>query len=71
MDQNVVPLLDSARNLVDEVRGTAEFVGESAVSPIIRVYSIVSGVRRGLDSLGSLGAASGADHEPGRRSRDR
>ena len=55
MDQNVVPLLDSARNLVDEVRGTAEFVGESAVSPIIRVYSIVSGVRRGLDSLGSLG----------------
>ena len=55
VDQNVVPLLDSARNLVDEVRGTAEFVGESAVSPIIRVYSIVSGVRRGLDSLGSLG----------------
>ncbi len=54
VNQNVVPLLDSARDLVDEVRGTAEFVGESAVTPIIRVYSIVSGVRRGLDSLGSL-----------------
>ncbi len=59
VDQNVVPLLDSARDLVDEVRGTAEFVGESAVSPIIRVYSIVSGVRRGLDSLGSLGGRFG------------
>ena len=56
VNQNVVPLLDSARDLVDEVRGTAEFVGESAVTPIIRVYSMVSGVRRGLDSLGSLGS---------------
>ncbi len=55
LNQNVVPLLDSARDLVDEVKGTAEFVGESAVTPIIRVYSVVSGIRRGLDSLGSLG----------------
>lgn len=53
--KNVVPLLDSTRDLVDEVRGTAEFVGESAVTPIIRVYSVVSGIRKGLDSLGSLG----------------
>ncbi len=51
----LVPLLDSTRDLVDEVRGTAEFVGESAVTPIIRVYSVVSGIRKGLDSLGSLG----------------
>ncbi len=55
VNQKVMPLLDSTRDLVDEVRGTAEFVGESAVSPIIRVYSFVSGVRKGLDSLGSLG----------------
>ena len=54
MNQKVVPLLDSTRDLVDEVRGTAEFVGESAVTPIIRVYSVVSGIRKGLDSLGSL-----------------
>lgn len=59
VNQNVVPLLDSARDLVDEVKGTAEFVGESAVTPIIRVYSVVSGIRRGLDSLGSLGGRFG------------
>ena len=59
VNKNVVPLLDSTRDLVDEVRGTAEFVGESAVTPIIRVYSIVSGIRRGLDSLGSLGGRFG------------
>lgn len=55
VDQKVVPLLDSTRDLVDEVRGTTEFVSESAVTPIIRVYSVVSGLRRGLDTLGSLG----------------
>ena len=55
LNEKVVPLLDSTRDLVDEVKGTAEFVGESAVTPIIRVYSVVSGIRRGLDSLGSLG----------------
>ena len=59
VNQNVVPLLDSARDLVDEVKGTAEFVGESAVTPLIRVYSVVSGIRRGLDSLGSLGGRFG------------
>ena len=52
---NVVPLLDSTRDLVDEARGTTEFVGESAVKPIIRVYSAVSGLRKGLAALGSLG----------------
>ena len=50
VNQKLLPLLDSTRDLVDEVRGTAEFVGESAVTPIIRVYSVVSGIRRGLDS---------------------
>ena len=52
---NVAPALDSARDLVDEVRGTTEFVGETAVAPIIRVYSIVSGVRRGVSTVGGLG----------------
>ena len=55
VNEKAAPLLDSTRELVDEVKGTAEFVGESAVSPIIRVYSVVSGVRKGLDALGSLG----------------
>ena len=59
VNQKVVPLIDSTRDLVDEVKGTAEFVGESAVTPIIRVYSIVSGIRKGLDSLGSLGGRFG------------
>ena len=53
--ENVAPAIDSGRNLFDEARGTVEFVGESAVSPIIRVYSIFSGVRRGMATVGSVG----------------
>ena len=58
VNQKLVPLLDSTRDLVDEVRGTAEFVGESAVTPIIRVYSVVSGLRKGLDALGRFRGGS-------------
>lgn len=53
--ENVAATLDSARTLIDETRGTAEFVGESAVGPIIRVHSIISGVRRGAGALGAAG----------------
>ena len=53
--ENVAATLDSARALVDEARGTAEFVGESAVGPIIRVHSILSGVRRGMGAVGAAG----------------
>ncbi len=53
--ENVAATLDSARTLIDEARGTAEFVGESAVGPIIRVHSILSGVRRGMGAAGAAG----------------
>ncbi len=54
VDNQVIPLLDTARELVDELRGTLAFIGESAVTPIIRAYSAVSGVRRGLGVITSL-----------------
>jgi hypothetical protein len=51
----VTPTLDSARQVVDDIRGTTSFVADAAVSPIIRVYGLVSGVRRGLAALAGLG----------------
>jgi hypothetical protein len=36
---------------MDDVRGTTAFIADTAVSPIIRVYAFVGGVRRGLASL--------------------
>lgn len=42
----VTPLLETARQTLQQVRGTTAFIGETAVSPIIRVYGLVAGARR-------------------------
>jgi gas vesicle protein len=48
---DVQPVLRSARQTVDSIRGTTSFVADTAVAPVIRVYGIVSGVRRFLSVL--------------------
>jgi len=48
---DVQPALRSARQTVDSIRGTTSFVADTAVAPVIRVYGIVSGVRRFLSVL--------------------
>ncbi|HJN91918.1 MAG TPA: hypothetical protein QGF05_04220 [Dehalococcoidia bacterium] len=51
MRDGVGPALENAQETVKGVRGTAEFVEDSIVSPIIRVYGLASGVRRGFGIL--------------------
>ncbi len=52
--ENAAPAIDSAKAALDNVRGTAEFTGETVASPIIRVYSVVAGVRTGIGAIGGL-----------------
>jgi hypothetical protein len=52
--ENAVPAIDSAKLALDNVRGTAEFTGETVASPIIRAYSVVAGVRSGIGAIGGL-----------------
>jgi hypothetical protein len=54
LDGGVRPVLDSARETVDNVGDTTRFVGDKVVSPIIRIISIVAGIRRGLGVLSGL-----------------
>jgi len=54
LDQNAAPAIDSLRSTLESARGTTEFVGETVVSPIIRVYAVFSGVRTGLRAVTSL-----------------
>jgi hypothetical protein len=54
LTENVAPAVDSLKETLDNVRGTTEFAGETVVSPIIRVYSVVRGVRSGISALGNL-----------------
>jgi hypothetical protein len=51
---HAAPALDSLKESLDNVKGTAEFAGETVVSPIIRVYSVVRGVRSGIGAVGGL-----------------
>jgi hypothetical protein len=53
--ENVAPAVDSLKGTLDNVKGTSEFVGETAVAPIVRVYSIFRGVRTGLGAVGGIG----------------
>ncbi len=54
LTDEVSPLLNSVRQSVNTVQGTTAFIGESAVAPIVRVYGIIAGVRRGLGVLGGV-----------------
>jgi hypothetical protein len=50
------PLLHQVRETTTRVRGTATFIGETAVSPIIRTYGVVAGTRRAMGVLTGLAA---------------
>ena len=59
LEEEVRPLLDSANETVGTVRGTSAFLSETVVSPVIRIISTVTGLRRGL------GVLSGIRHRDG------
>jgi len=58
----VTPLLDSARRTLQTVQGTTAFVGETAVSPIIRIYGIIAAIRRAFAVL--VGLVGGRGRKP-------
>jgi hypothetical protein len=50
------PLLHELKETTGRVRGTATFLAETAVSPIIRAYGVVAGTRRAMGVLTGLAA---------------
>jgi hypothetical protein len=54
LDDSVKPTLTSVKDAADTVRGTTEFVGRNAVTPVVRAYGTVAGVKKGLSVLGSF-----------------
>lgn len=54
LNNEVTPLVSSARETVKTVRGTTSFIGETAANPVIKVYGMAAGVRRGLSVLSGL-----------------
>jgi hypothetical protein len=54
----VKPLLGTAKQTADNVRGTTSYVSQAAVTPIVRTYGVVAGVRRAAGVLAGLTGAS-------------
>ena len=51
MDESIRPTLGSVKEAADTVRGTTEFVSRTAVTPVVKTYGAVAGVKRGLGVL--------------------
>lgn len=58
LDDNVKPLLGTAKDTADHVKGTTTYMSRAAVTPIVRTYGVVAGVRRAAGVLGGLTGAS-------------
>jgi hypothetical protein len=58
----IKPILDSANETVNTVRGTTTFVSDSVVTPMIRVASFASGVGRAVATMSLL--FRGVDRRP-------
>lgn len=64
LDENVRPLLDTAKSTTQQVKGTATFVSDAAVTPIIRAYGVAAGVRRAAGVIAGLTGAGGDKPRP-------
>lgn len=49
--EGVPPLLENAQETVKTVKGTAEYLGDSAAEPVIRAYATASRIQRMFDVL--------------------
>jgi hypothetical protein len=60
LDESVKPTISSIREAADTVRGTTEFVGKTAITPIVRTYGTFAGVKKGLSVVGGLTRKKGS-----------
>ncbi|MSQ31603.1 MAG: hypothetical protein EXR64_06280 [Dehalococcoidia bacterium] len=51
LDDPVRPALEEIRRTAQNVRGTTEFVADTAVHPLIRAVALGRGIRRGLATV--------------------
>jgi ABC-type dipeptide/oligopeptide/nickel transport system permease component len=52
LQNEVRPILDATNETVNNLRGTAEFLGENVVEPVIKLNGYLAGMQRMLELLG-------------------
>jgi hypothetical protein len=67
IDENVKPTLTSVKASADNVKGTTSYVSQAAVTPIVKAYGVVAGVRRAAGVISGLTRANADNAEtPGK-----
>ncbi len=54
LSDSVKPALSSVQDVANTVRGTTEFVGRTTVTPIVKAYGMVAGIKKGASVLGGF-----------------
>ena len=52
LQNEVRPILDATNETVNHLRGTAEFLGENVVEPVIKLNGYLAGMQRMLELIG-------------------
>ncbi len=52
LQNEVRPILDATNETINHLRGTAEFLGENVIEPVVKLNSYLAGVKRMLELLG-------------------
>jgi hypothetical protein len=52
LEMEIRPMLDNANDTLDTLRGTALFLSESLVEPVVKLQSSLAGIQRVLEILG-------------------
>lgn len=52
LQNEVRPILDATNDTVNHLRGTAEFLGENVVEPVIKLNGYLAGMQRMLELFG-------------------
>ena len=53
LQNEVRPILDATNETVNHLRGTAEFLGENVIEPVIKLNGYLAGMQRMLELLGA------------------
>ena len=54
LEESIKPTVTSIQEAAETFRGTTEFVGKTAIAPIVRAYGTFAGVRKGLSVISGL-----------------
>ena len=71
VNEDIRPIIATGKESANNVTGTARFVSDTVVQPVIRAYGVINGVRRGARVFTGGGKDKGSTEDRRRRAHER